>query len=213
VRPYRSLAFSLSRRGGPLCPPDHTRRITSATRGVASSCTSKSAIPYKIEANRLELRLQPTDVVEVARQAVQLMQPLAEEKGLKLELHAEENLTARADPNRLHQVLVNLLSNAIKFTDEGYVRVELGRKKGRIRLVVEDTGCGISPEFLPHLFEPFRQEHEGLEQKHQGVGLGLAIVKRLIDLMGGQITVQSEVGRGTRFEILLPSVEHGPAVS
>ncbi|WP_161540776.1 PAS domain S-box protein [Rhodothermus marinus] len=158
----------------------------------------------KIEANRLELKLHPTDVVDVARQAVQLMQPLAEEKGLKLELHAEENLMARADPNRLHQVLVNLLSNAIKFTDEGYVRVELGRKKGRIRLVVEDTGCGISPEFLPHLFEPFRQEHEGLEQKHQGVGLGLAIVKRLIDLMGGQITVQSEPGKGTRFEILLP---------
>ncbi len=158
----------------------------------------------KIEANRLELSLQPTDVEEVARQAVQLMQPLAEEKGLKLELHARKNLMARADPNRLHQVLINLLSNAIKFTDEGHVRVELGRKKGGIRLVVEDTGCGISPEFLPYLFEPFRQEHEGLEQKHQGVGLGLAIVKRLIDLMNGQITVQSEVGRGTRFEILLP---------
>jgi len=158
----------------------------------------------KIEANRLELKLHPTDVVDVARQAVQLMQPLAEEKGLKLELHAEENLMARADPNRLHQVLVNLLSNAIKFTDEGHVRVELGQKKGWVLLAVEDTGCGISPKFLPHLFEPFRQEHEGLEQKHQGVGLGLAIVKRLVDLMNGQITVQSEPGKGTRFEILLP---------
>ncbi len=158
----------------------------------------------KIEANRLELKLQPTDVVDVARQAVQLMQPLAEEKGLKLELHAEENLMARADSNRLHQVLVNLLSNAIKFTDEGHVRVELGQKKGWVLLAVEDTGCGISPEFLPHLFEPFRQEHEGLEQKHQGAGLGLAIVKRLVDLMNGQITVQSEPGKGTRFEILLP---------
>ncbi len=158
----------------------------------------------KIEANRLELSLQPTDVEEVARQAVQLMQPLAEEKGLRLELVSRRPPPAWADPNRLHQVLVNLLSNAIKFTDEGHVRVELGRKKGRIRLVVEDTGCGISPEFLPYLFEPFRQEHEGMEQKYQGVGLGLAIVKRLIDLMSGQITVQSEVGRGSRFEILLP---------
>ncbi|SHK02300.1 PAS domain S-box protein [Rhodothermus profundi] len=158
----------------------------------------------KIEANRLELQLQATDVVEVARQAVQLMQPLAEEKGVQLKLQVRRPPLAWADPNRVHQILVNLLSNAIKFTDEGHVQVQIGRKQGRVWLAVEDTGCGINPSFLPHLFEPFRQEHEGLTQTHHGVGLGLAIVKRLVDLMDGQIAVHSTPGQGTCFEVLLP---------
>lgn len=157
----------------------------------------------KIEANRLELQLQPTDVEEVTRQAVQLMHPMALEKGLRLELISNHPPLAWSDPNRLHQVVVNLISNAIKFTDQGYVRVTLGQKQKYVQLVVEDTGCGIHPEFLPHLFEPFRQEHEGLLQKHQGAGLGLAIVKRLIDLMNGQISVHSIPNQGTRFEVLL----------
>ncbi len=158
----------------------------------------------KIEANRLELKLQPTDVEEVARHAMQLMKPLAEEKALKLVLLSQHPPPALADPNRLHQVLVNLLSNAIKFTDEGYVRVQVGSQAEWVHLVVEDTGCGIDPAFLPHIFEPFRQEREGLMQTHHGVGLGLAIVKRLIELMNGQIQVQSTPGQGTRFDLFLP---------
>jgi len=158
----------------------------------------------KIEANRLELKLRPVQVNEIVEQAAQLMRPLALDKGLPLELELGNPPPAMADPNRLHQVVVNLLSNAIKFTDAGYVRVRTGVQDGKVWLAVEDTGCGIDPAFLPHIFEPFRQEQEGLNQTHQGAGLGLSIAHRLIELMGGQIRVASEKGRGTTFEITLP---------
>lgn len=158
----------------------------------------------KIEANRLELKLCPVEVNEIVEQAAQLMRPLAVDKGLLLELKLGNPPLAMAEPSRLHQVVVNLLSNAIKFTDTGYVRVHTGSRDGMVWLAVEDTGCGIDPAFLPHLFEPFRQEREGLTQTHQGVGLGLSIARRLVELMGGQISVVSEKGRGTTFEVKLP---------
>lgn len=165
----------------------------------------------RIEAGRIELRMQRVWLGELAQQVVRLLSPMAQKKGLKLELHATEHFPVEADPDRLHQVLVNLLSNAIKFTDAGSVTVEVGtrRQEGRLWTCVRvvDTGRGIAPEFLPHLFEPFRQESSGYRRTHEGAGLGLAITKRLVELMQGRICVQSEKGRGSTFEVLFPALE------
>ncbi len=100
--------------------------------------------------------------------------------------------------------MVNLVSNAVKFTDEGMIRVGLATEGDWLRLQVQDTGVGIDPKFLPHIFEEFRQENNGLTRAHQGSGLGLAITHRLVEMMGGRIEVQSEKGKGTTFTVWLP---------
>jgi len=100
--------------------------------------------------------------------------------------------------------VVNLVSNAVKFTDEGMIRVGLATEGDWLRLQVQDTGVGIDPKFLPHIFEEFRQENNGLTRAHQGSGLGLAITHRLVEMMGGRIEVQSEKGKGTTFTVWLP---------
>jgi CheY-like chemotaxis protein len=115
------------------------------------------------------------------------------------------------DSERFQQVMVNLLSNAIKFTPKGgSVQVVLRRAESHIELSVADSGIGIEPAFLPHVFEPFKQAMEGPMRRHAGLGLGLSIVRHIIELHGGEITASSEgAGRGTRFEIVLPLLGTG----
>ena len=114
--------------------------------------------------------------------------------------------TIVCDPERLQQIVWNLLSNAIKFTREGgSVRVFVARIDDRIEIVVQDTGAGISPEFLPYVFDRFRQEHSGSKRRYGGLGLGLAIVRHLVELHGGSVTASSEgEGRGATFRVELP---------
>ena len=105
----------------------------------------------------------------------------------------------------LHRVITNLVSNAVKFTEAGgTVRIRVEQAESHVRLSVMDTGIGIDPAFMPHIFEPFQQETGGMRRRHEGSGLGLAIVKRLVDMMGGTIDVESEKGRGTTFVVTLP---------
>ena len=107
----------------------------------------------------------------------------------------------RTDPERLRQVVMNLLGNATKFTDEGSVTLSVTRHDGDVELTVTDTGIGIPPEDLPHIFAEFRQvERQGGEQT-EGTGLGLAIAKKTVELLGGQITATSVVGAGTTFTL------------
>jgi signal transduction histidine kinase len=117
-----------------------------------------------------------------------------------------------ADAHRIQQILTNLVSNAIKYASEGAISVaselvlekESERAPWQLRLTVEDAGPGIAPESLPHLFEPFTQLDNGAARRLDGAGLGLAIVQRLVGLLGGTVTVESELGQGTRFCVLLP---------
>lgn len=109
-----------------------------------------------------------------------------------------------SDRRRVEQVLLNLLSNAIKFTERGEVSLTADVKGDAIRVAVTDTGIGIKPEDWGKLFEPFRQLDTGLTRQHEGTGLGLAICKRLIERLGGTITVQSEWGKGSTFQFTLP---------
>ena len=114
--------------------------------------------------------------------------------------------TVLGDSARLHQVLWNLLTNAVKFTDRGgRVEIEAAQRQSFVEIVVADDGEGIEPAFLPHIFEPFRQQDAGAARRHQGLGLGLSIASQLVERHGGSLTAASEgPGRGSRFTVRLP---------
>jgi CheY-like chemotaxis protein len=133
---------------------------------------------------------------------------LSDEKGLRLEAAVLPHTKVLGDPVRLQQVVSNLLNNAVKFTPTGgRVGVRLDRDDARARIVVTDTGRGISPEFLPHVFDRFRQSERTTVHARGGLGLGLAIVRHLVDLQGGTVEAESPgEGRGATFTVMLPLV-------
>lgn len=159
----------------------------------------------KIEAGQLKVEAGPVEVRTVIEKAVRTVMPLAEGKNLALELEIDPGAgPVIADSRRVEQVLLNLLSNAIKFTDKGTVRVRCTAEGAMVRISVTDTGIGIQKEYLERLFAPFTQIETGLSRKYEGTGLGLSISKRLVTLMGGEIMVESEPGKGSTFSFTLP---------
>ena len=165
----------------------------------------------KIEAEHLELESIPFDVAKVVHATASLLAVRAREKHLELlaEVAPEVPRTARGDPTRLRQVLVNLIGNAIKFTDEGEVVVSVttaGPSDGRaaaVSFTVRDTGIGIAPEHVQSIFKEFTQADSTTTRRYGGTGLGLAISQRLVRLMGGELRVQSAVGRGSEFSFTI----------
>ena len=143
----------------------------------------------------------------LASGAVEQLQLQAEKKGQQLEVISEEKgLTVMADGDRLSQVLTNLLDNAVKYTQPGgTIKLQIERAgTDAVMFSVADTGPGIPAEVIPKLFDPFFQANPQQKTGPRGLGLGLAIVKNLVDLHGGTIEVQSELGQGTRFQVTLP---------
>jgi CheY-like chemotaxis protein len=165
----------------------------------------------KIEAHRMELESIPFRVADVVGQVVGQLGPEAEAKGLDFQLKMADGLPAElmGDPLRLGQVLLNLVANAVKFTTQGRVGIEVrplpgeGRR-GLVEFSVSDTGIGIAPEHQATLFDAFVQGDGSISRKHGGTGLGLAISLRLVRLMGGDIRLDSELGRGSRFCFAVP---------
>jgi signal transduction histidine kinase len=165
----------------------------------------------KIEAGQLQVGHEPVDLNTVALKVAATVQPLAQKKGLTLNCELPDGLEPlSSDRRRVEQILMNLLGNAIKFTDAGEVRMRVSPAGPDIRIEVIDTGIGIAPEHLDHLFQPFFQIDIGLTRKYGGTGLGLSISKRLTELLGGRIRVDSVLGRGSTFTVLLPRVEAIP---
>ena len=161
----------------------------------------------RILAGKLRLDVQDVNLAGVVEAAVETVRPGAEAKGLRIESILEPiSQTVHGDPQRLQQVVWNLLSNAIKFTAKGgRVQVVLKRVNSHVELVVSDTGKGVKPDFLPHLFERFRQADSSTAREFGGLGLGLAIVKQLTELHGGRVRAASEgEGKGTKLTIELP---------
>jgi PAS domain S-box-containing protein len=169
----------------------------------------------RIVRGSLTLNVRAVDLAAVLHQAVESLGPAAQAKGiaLRIELEAAESHVT-GDPDRLQQVAWNLLSNAIKFTPRGgEVAVRLSREGDDLRFEVSDTGEGITPEFLPHVFERFRQENGSTTRVHGGLGLGLAIVRHLVELHGGTVEAESAgQERGSRFTVTLPAQPPGPAL-
>jgi PAS domain S-box-containing protein len=161
----------------------------------------------RIISGKLELEVQPADLIAVITAALEVVRPSAQAKGISV----ISNLDPLAgqitgDPDRLQQVIWNLLSNAIKFTPHGgSVEITLKRADPYIAIVVRDTGKGIEPEFLPHIFERFRQCDMSSTRRVGGLGLGLSLVKDLVELHGGAIEAESAgAGRGSSFTVRLP---------
>jgi len=158
----------------------------------------------KIEANKLTLAPKPLDPMVAIEQATRLTKRKAEEKGLSLVIDAEELPEIEADHRAVKQILLNLLSNAVKFTDQGAIMVHARGNAQGLTLRVVDTGCGIPPEHLPRLARPFEQVEQELTRNNHGTGLGLALTKSLVEMHGGKLAIQSEVGRGTIVTVTLP---------
>ena len=165
----------------------------------------------KIEAGQLHLDQHPFALPPLLERVEALQGGAARAKGLQFRIQAsaigEEDLVG--DPLRLEQILLNLISNAIKFTDQGEIQVRIeplptADHQARLRFTVSDTGLGIAPEILPRLFVPFTQADGSITRRFGGTGLGLSICKRLVDLLGGEIGVESQVGAGSRFWFELP---------
>jgi signal transduction histidine kinase len=161
----------------------------------------------RLVAGKLTVDREPLDLGRIVREAAGTVRPAANAKDVTLKVEIEEeSYRVAGDADRLQQVIWNLLSNAIKFTPPGgMVSIMLDEHDRRARIVVSDTGVGIDPEFLPQVFEPFRQADASFTRSHSGLGLGLAIVRSLVELHGGEIQAESDgAGKGATFTVLLP---------
>jgi PAS domain S-box-containing protein len=209
------LGYSRMVRLGTL-PPDRTKgalevleRNATALKQIIEDVLDVS----RIVAGRMRLNVETVNLTDILRESIATVTPAAEAKGVRIEtvLDPRSGLVT-GDPNRLQQIVWNLMSNAIKFTPRGGgVHLRLSRVDSHVEIGVSDTGIGISRDFLPFVFEPFRQADATFAREHGGLGLGLGIAKQLAELHGGTITASSEGrGRGATFVVTLPSAI-GPA--
>ena len=166
----------------------------------------------RVEANRLSIQSHPLDLTEVIRQTCELFKPMTHQKQVKLHCHVDARIPRclNGDAVRIQQVLTNLIGNAFKFTEEGHITVQAyslaysNESMCRVLFSVTDTGIGIPDEKVDQLFKPFTQASKGYRREYQGAGLGLSICKRLVELMAGNIAMESEPGKGTTFYMSIP---------
>ena len=183
------------------------RKIKSAGKhllGLINSILDLS----KVESGKMELYIESFDLHSLVSEVASTVAPLMEKNGNTLTVHAAEDLgEVHADLTKTRQILFNLLSNASKFTEQGRVSLEVQRSignGGQFVFVVSDSGIGMSPDQLQRLFKPFSQADASTARNYGGTGLGLALCKRFCQFMGGRITVDSELGKGTTFTVRLP---------
>jgi signal transduction histidine kinase len=160
----------------------------------------------RLESRNNQLVLKVIDVTKLTLECIHSLASLARRKGLAFNYRpATETLLCLADETMLYQVISNVVGNAIKFTEDGHVEVSThARDNSHAVITIHDTGIGISDEFLPRIFNSFEQESSGRSRSHEGSGLGLSISKKYIELLGGEIVVQSKKDQGSTFEIILP---------
>ncbi len=165
----------------------------------------------KIESGKLMIESAPFDLQEAVREVTLLLAAQAQQKGIELRVEYASEAPQRLleDSVRIHQVLFNLVGNAIKFTEQGHVTLRVGCEQqsatgAKMRLAVEDTGTGICEEAIARIFDKFTQADASTTRKYGGSGLGLSIASRLIELMGGELSVTSQLGAGSTFSFVIP---------
>jgi signal transduction histidine kinase len=163
----------------------------------------------KIEAGRVELNFDPVDLTKILSEVESTAAPLMEVNDNHFKIVAPELIGAiESDDQRLRQVLLNLLSNAAKFTESGDIDLTVERTgDGWVQFAVRDTGIGMSPEQAERLFEPFSQADNTISQRFGGTGLGLSISHHFVEMMGGHIAIESELGIGSCFTVWLPDIK------
>jgi signal transduction histidine kinase/ActR/RegA family two-component response regulator len=185
----------------------HAVRVIERNARVQSQMIEELLDVSRIAAGRVRLNLADVPVSSAVDAAIESVRPAAEAKGITIARQIETTTqTVSADPRRLQQILWNILSNAVRFTSQGgRVRVSAREHDGQVEIAVADTGAGISAEFLPWVFERFRQADSSTTRAHGGLGLGLAIVRDLVKLHGGTVKAESDgEGQGSTFTVRLP---------
>ncbi|MDB5100620.1 MAG: Chemotaxis protein methyltransferase CheR [Cyanobacteria bacterium RYN_339] len=192
--------------GGALTPEQHqfVRRILAG--GMRLKTLVDDLLDFAhVEAGTLELECEPFDLAAIAADVVDRMAAQADQSGVILEAKVAQPVTGAWDRRRVDQVLVNLVDNALKFTPKGgTITVEVSQAMNEALVEIRDTGCGIHPEHLPHIFEKFYQADPSLTRLHGGAGLGLSLCKAFVEAHGGHIGVLSDAGAGSRFWFTLP---------
>ncbi|HEX6308381.1 MAG TPA: ATP-binding protein [Longimicrobiales bacterium] len=159
----------------------------------------------RIEAGKEEIRISPVDLGTLLRECMAMIEPLAAEKGLDVAVHAPQTpLKVISDERKIRQILTNLLSNAVKFTESGGVELAAYTQSDEVVIEVRDTGIGISPEHQDRIFDPFWQVEHSSTRRFGGTGLGLGVSRKLAKLLEGRLEVQSELERGSVFQLILP---------
>ena len=183
---------------------DNLRRVQRSAHELLELITATLDLS-RLETGRMSVEVTDVQLADVIQQLDDETPDLQERSGLRFVWHVAPDLPpVRTDPVKLKLVLRNLLGNAVKFTEHGTVTVDVHAADGGVEITVADTGIGITPEALEIIFEPFRQGDSSTTRRFEGVGLGLYIVHRLLDLLAGTISVESEVGRGSTFRVWLP---------
>ena len=203
------LGWASMIRNGEVEGPNVARAIETIERNARSQARLIDDLldVSRIITGNLRLELHPLNFAPIVEAAVDALRPTAGAKSIQLQVEfAPGTFLVRGDPNRLRQVIWNLLSNAIKFSPRGgSARINLDCVESLVRLQVSDTGEGISPEFLPYVFDRFRQAEGSISRKQGGLGLGLAVVRHLVELHGGNVSAESDgVGKGSTFTVDLP---------
>jgi PAS domain S-box-containing protein len=203
------LGYARMLRAGIVAPDKKEKAIETIERNATSLTQIVEDVLdiSRIVSGKIRLNVQPVEFPAIVQSAVDAITPAADAKGVRIETILDpEAAPVSGDPERLQQVLWNLLANAVKFTNRGgKVQVRLERVNSHLEVAVSDTGIGIAPEFLPHVFERFRQADAGIARERGGLGLGLSIARQLTELHGGTIDVSSGgLNQGTTFRLKIP---------
>lgn len=203
------LGWSSMLRSGRLKPEDVTRAVETVERSARSQSQLIDDLLdiSRIITGKLRLEISNVELIDVINAAIDSVRPAAEAKGIRLQkILDSETGKISGDASRLQQVVWNLVSNAVKFTPrDGRVQVQLVRINSHVEIIVSDSGKGIEPEFLPYVFDRFRQADQTTTRQHGGLGLGLSIVRQLVEMHGGTVHAESEgEEKGATFIIKLP---------
>jgi PAS domain S-box-containing protein len=203
------LGWSNLLRGGQLDTEGSLRALETIERNARSQSQLIDDLLdiSRIITGKLRLEVRPIELSSIIEASVDAVRPAAEAKNIRLQVLLDSGADAvSGDADRLQQIVWNLLTNAVKFTPkDGRVQVRLERVNSHVEITVSDTGKGIEPEFLPHVFDRFRQADQSSTRRYGGLGLGLSIVRQLTEMHGGSVSAQSEgEGKGTSFTVKLP---------
>jgi PAS domain S-box-containing protein len=202
------LGWTQLLRDGILGPPGRARAIEAITRNARAQARLLTDIleMSRIVSGKLDLRVEPVDIGELAAELVESLRPTFDGRRLLVRESLAPGVVVQADRGRLQQVLLNLLSNAAKFTSEGgNVAISVAARDGAAEIQVRDDGKGIPAEFMPYLFERFRQADSSATREHGGLGIGLAVTRHIVELHAGTITAASDgEGKGALFTVRVP---------